>query len=105
MDDTFSVSCDPTVASFPGSQALASFPGSHALASFPGSHAREREHWSCAGVEAINIRVPGEPGNEATNIEVVGYIASFPGLQSPNAVEGLVKLVRRMTSNVYPTCT
>ena len=29
-----------------------------------------------------------------------GYfdIASFPGLQSPNAVEGLVKLLRRMTS-------
>ena len=25
-------------------------------------------------------------------------LASFPGLQSPNAVEGLVKLVRRMTS-------
>ena len=52
----FSVSCDPTVASFlaslPGSHALASFPGSHALASFPGSHAREREHWSCAGVES-----------------------------------------------------
>ena len=34
------------------------------LASFPGSHAPEREHWSCAGME-INIRVPGEPGNEA----------------------------------------
>jgi len=26
------------------------------------------------------------------------YIASFPGLQSPYAVEGLVKLVRRMMS-------
>ena len=25
-------------------------------------------------------------------------LASFPGLQSPNAVEGLVKLLRRMTS-------
>ena len=25
-------------------------------------------------------------------------LASFPGLQSPYAVEGLVKLVRRMTS-------
>ena len=25
-------------------------------------------------------------------------IASFPGLQSPNAVEGVVKLLRRMTS-------
>ena len=25
-------------------------------------------------------------------------VASFPGLQSPNAVEGLVKLLRRMTS-------
>ena len=23
------------------------------LASFPGSHAREREHWSCAGVESL----------------------------------------------------
>ena len=27
-----------------------------------------------------------------------GDLASFPGLQSPNAVEGLVKLLRRMTS-------
>ena len=27
-----------------------------------------------------------------------GILASFPGLQSPNAVEGLVKLLRRMTS-------
>ena len=27
-----------------------------------------------------------------------GKIASFPGLQSPNAVEGLVRLLRRMTS-------
>ena len=26
------------------------------------------------------------------------WLASFPGLQSPNAVEGLVKLIRRMTS-------
>ena len=26
------------------------------------------------------------------------YIASFPGLQSPNTVEGLVKLLRRMMS-------
>ena len=26
------------------------------------------------------------------------FLASFPGLQSPNAVEGLVKLVRRVTS-------
>ena len=25
-------------------------------------------------------------------------VALFPGLQSPNAVEGLVKLLRRMTS-------
>ena len=25
-------------------------------------------------------------------------LASFPGLQSPNAVEGLVKILRRMTS-------
>ena len=25
-------------------------------------------------------------------------VASFPGLLSPNAVEGLVKLLRRMTS-------
>ena len=25
-------------------------------------------------------------------------LASFPGLLSPNAVEGLVKLIRRMTS-------
>ena len=25
-------------------------------------------------------------------------LASFPGLQSPNAVEGLAKLLRRMTS-------
>ena len=33
------------------------------------------------------------------------FLASFPGLQSPNAVEGLVKLLRRMTSNVYPTST
>jgi len=23
------------------------------VASFPGSHAREREHWSCAGVESL----------------------------------------------------
>ena len=26
------------------------------------------------------------------------YVASFPGLQSPNTVEGLVKLLCRMTS-------
>ena len=26
------------------------------------------------------------------------HLASFPGVLSPNAVEGLVKLVRRMTS-------
>ena len=28
-------------------------------------------------------------------------LASFPGLQSPNAVEGLVKLLRRMTSGIH----
>ena len=31
-------------------------------------------------------------------ITFIGSIASFLGLQSPNAVEGLVKLLRRMTS-------
>ena len=38
-----------------------------------------------------------ESGNE-TAIELhYTHVASFPGLQSPNAVEGLVKLLRRMT--------
>ena len=37
-----------------------------------------------------------EPGNKAN--ECICTLASFPGLLSPNAVEGLVKLVRRMTS-------
>ena len=31
--------------------------------------------------------------------------SDFLGFQSSNAVEGLVKLLRRMTSNVYPTST
>ena len=44
------------------------------------------------------------PGNEATCAagrvwaRDYDFIASFPGLQSPYAVEGLVKLIRRMTS-------
>ena len=37
------------------------------LASFPGSHAPERE---IEVVHAIYIRVPGEPGNEASG----GYL-------------------------------
>ena len=36
----------------------------YCIASFPGSHAPEREHNEV--VQAIDIRVPGEPGNEAT---------------------------------------
>ena len=31
-------------------------------------------------------------------LQCVGMVASFRGLQSPNAVEGLVKFLRRMTS-------
>ena len=46
------------------------------LASFPGSHARERE---IEIVQAIYIRVPGEPGNEAKNVLISAFIASYPG--------------------------
>ena len=37
------------------------------------------------------------PGGEFLS-DAPFFVASFPGLLSPNAVEGLVKLVRRMTS-------
>ena len=47
--------------------------------------------------------VRGGSGNETACSSLGLGLASFPGLQSPNAVEGLVKLLRRMTSNVYPT--
>ena len=40
----------------------------------------------------------GESGNKTSHILACETSASFPGLLSPNAVEGLVKLVRRMTS-------
>ena len=36
--------------------------------------------------------------NEVCTMSWDVLIASFPGLQSPYAVEGLVKLIRRMTS-------
>ena len=36
--------------------------------------------------------------NRFLNRFSVFTLASFPGLQSPNTVEGLVKLIRRMTS-------
>ena len=36
-----------------------------------------------------------EPGNKAN---MLLWVASFPGLLSPNTVEGLVKLLRRMRS-------
>ena len=46
------------------------------LASFPGSHARERE------IEVVQawryIRVPGEPGNEATSSSPCHGLVSFP---------------------------
>ena len=38
------------------------------------------------------------PGNEAKYKHSMCILALFPGLQSPNAVEGLVKLLRRMMS-------
>ena len=37
-------------------------------------------------------------GNEIVTIHSTNHLASFPGLRSPNMVEGLVKLLRRMTS-------
>ena len=37
-------------------------------------------------------------GNENSLLLPVTCVASFPGLQSPNAVEGLVKLLHRLTS-------
>ena len=40
----------------------------------------------------------GKTGNEASVAYHCDCIASFPGLLSPNAVEGLVKLIRIMTS-------
>ena len=50
------------------------FPYMHYLASFPGSHAQERE---IEVVQAwIYIRVPGEPGNEATLLPL--SLVSFP---------------------------
>ena len=42
-------------------------------------------------------RINGEAG-EANLRAKMEDIASFPGLQSPNTVEGLVKLLRRMMS-------
>ena len=38
------------------------------------------------------------PTQEGSGNQTTGTLASFPGFQSPNAVEGLVKLLRRMTS-------
>ena len=61
----------------------------------------------------FNVRVPergslgtrlrlggggGGGGGSGHETEAEEVVASFPGLQSPNAVEGLVKLLRRMTS-------
>ena len=39
-----------------------------------------------------------EKGESPVIEHSMAYLASFPGLQSPNAVEGLVKLLCRMTS-------
>ena len=39
-----------------------------------------------------------EKGESPVIEHSMAYLASFPGLQSPNAVEGLVKLLRRMMS-------
>ena len=38
-------------------------------------------------------------GTRLDSIILALVVALFPGLQSPNAVEGLVKLLRRMTSS------
>ena len=56
------------LASFPDRSRLQSllYAKTEGVASFPGSHARERE---IEVVQAIYIRVPGEPGNEATEGE------------------------------------
>ena len=44
------------------------------------------------------VSFPDQPGNETNDSSTQVHLASFPGLQSPYAVEGLVKLLRRMTS-------
>ena len=53
-------------------------------------------------------QTPLSTRNETTSNQQAWLLASFPGFQSPNAVEGLVKFLRRMTSGrcweVWLTC-
>ena len=57
------------------------------------------KYWYANMEVNLSYRQQRSAGNEAS-IKLLNnrILASFPGLLSPNVVEGLVKLLRRMTS-------
>ena len=71
------------------------------VASFPGLVVRSENEVCTMSWDVLIASFPGlvvRSENEVCTMSWDVLIASFPGLQSPYAVEGLVKLIRRMTS-------